>query len=156
MASTVLEYFNKTISLEETDLVPVVIWGVTLWYSKKLGIKAYDYYHRYEYMMKNIDRKLVEDYGYVEGSVFFLGPLEVAAAIRGYCGFLTDLYDEPEMVHKLLEFVTDTLLEWLHYVETKIGKLQRVIMADHFPCQVSPQMFEEFCFPYFKKIFEIR
>ncbi len=108
----------------------------------------------YEYMFRNTDSRYVNEYGYLEGSVFLMGPLETAAVIRGYGDFLLELYDEPKLVHSLLRFVTDTLIRWIRYLETKIGKIKRLFIADHFPAQISPEHFEEFFFPYMKEIYD--
>lgn len=235
MANRVTENFLTTVSLKKPEMVPPVIWGVALWYTKKLGIKAKDYYQgmelkldvqiklqeqfpealmlpgiwpdfgvaaepsafgcpivweenqapsarpaitdmrqvlnlkdfdittagnlpdvlkTHEYFLKNIPKHFIEDYGYLDGSVFFLGPLETAALIRGYAAFLMELVDNPDLVHVLLNIVTDKQIEWLKYQETKIGKLKRIFLADHFPTQISAEHFEEFFFPYIQRIFD--
>jgi uroporphyrinogen decarboxylase len=109
----------------------------------------------YDYFFRHLDKQYIEDYGYLDGMVFFLGPLETAALVRGYVEFLTDLIENPKMVHTLLNIVTDTLLEWFDYLEANvIGPMKRLIMADHFPTQISAAHFEEFVFPYYKRIFD--
>lgn len=125
----------KPVNVKEAGLLPKVV-------------------ETYEYYFKHLDKSYIDNYGYVDGSVFFLGPLETAALIRGYCEFLLDLYDNPVLVHKLLDIVTTTLLEWLKYLETKIGKIKRLLIADHFPTQISSEHFEEYFFPYIKRIFD--
>jgi len=231
----VLGNFLTTVSLKEPEEVPVVIWGLALWYTKRLGIRARDYYQgleikldtqiklqdefpdalalpgiwpdfgvvaeasafgcplvwkedqapvarpaittmsqvltmkpvnvktdgllprvleTYEFYFRHLDARYIEEYGHLDGSVFFLGPLETAALVRGYCEFLIELIDNPKLVHKLLDIVTDTLLEWLEYLETRIGKIKRLMLADHFPTQISPEHYEEYFFPYVKRIFD--
>ena len=109
----------------------------------------------YEYFFRHLDKRYIEDFGYLDGMVFFLGPVETAALVRGYVEFLMDLIVNPKMVHTLLNIVTETLLEWFNYLETTvIGPMKRLIMADHFPTQVSAAHFEEFVFPYYKRIFD--
>jgi uroporphyrinogen decarboxylase len=233
--NNVVRDFLTAASLKEPETVPAVIWGVALWYTKKLGIKARDYYQSlelklevqiklqeqfpdalmlpgiwpdfgvaaeasafgcpivwdenqapsarpaitdirqvlkfknidmktsgllpdvlktHEYFLDKIPKHFIDDYGYLDGSVFLLGPLETAALIRGYVDFLLDLLDQPVLVHSLLRIITDKQIEWLQYLETRIGKLKRLFLADHFPTQISPEHFEEFFLPYIKKIFE--
>jgi uroporphyrinogen decarboxylase len=109
----------------------------------------------YAYFFRHLDKRYIEDYGYLKGMVFFLGPLETAALVRGYTDFLLDLIENPKMVHMLLKIITDTLLEWFNYLETNvIGPMKRLIMADHFPTMISADHFEEFVFPYYKQIFD--
>ena len=85
--------------------------------------------------------------------IFFLGPLETAALIRGYCDCFLELIDNPVLVYKLLAIIKDTLPEWHKYLKTRIGKIKRIILADHFPAQISPEHFEEYFFVYVKRIF---
>jgi uroporphyrinogen decarboxylase len=235
MPNRVTENFTTAAGLGRPPEVPAVIWGVALWYTKKLGIKARDYYQgldlklqvqiklqeqfpealllpgiwpdfgvaaeasafgcpviweedqaptarpaitdmrqvlglknidmkssglmpellkTHEYFLKHTPRAYIEDYGYLDGSVFFLGPLETAALVRGYVEFLMELVDNPKLVHVLLKIITEKQIEWLRYLETRIGKLKRIFLADHFPTQISAEHFEEFFFPYIKQIFD--
>jgi uroporphyrinogen decarboxylase len=64
------------------------------------------------------------------------------------------LIDRPDLVHKLLDIVTEKQIEWLTYLEKRIGKLKRIFLADHFPTQISADHFEEFFFPYINRIFK--
>lgn len=108
----------------------------------------------YEYLFRHVNPCYIRDYGYLDGSVFLMGPVETAAVIRGYSDFLLELYESPKLVHTLLTLVTDTLIEWLQYLETRIGTLKRIFVADHFPTLIESDHFEEFFFPYVKRIYD--
>ena len=108
----------------------------------------------YEYMFRHVNPSYITDCGYLDGSVFLMGPVETAAVIRGYSDFLSELYESSKLVHTLLTLVTDTLIEWLQYLETRIGTLKRIFVADHFPTMIGSDHIEEFFFPYIKRIYD--
>jgi uroporphyrinogen-III decarboxylase len=106
------------------------------------------------FFWKHLDSRLVEQYGYLDGLAFSMGPIEVAAQVRGYGELLTDLYDHPKKVHELLALTTETVIEWVRVQEGVNGRLKRLIMPEHFPSNLSLEHFEEFCFPYLKMVYE--
>lgn len=106
------------------------------------------------YFWKHLDKRLIDDYGYLDGVAFSMGPIEVAAQVRGYSDFLTDLYDHPTLAHALLDLTTDTVIDWIRLQEEVNGRLKRLIMPEHFPSNLSLDHFEEFCFPYLKRVYE--
>lgn len=108
---------------------------------------------RYHYLQDHMDPAYITKFGYVDGTAQPLGPIELAAAMIGYSTMLSETYFHPEELHLLLRICTDTLIEWLHEVERHVGKLKRLIVQDHFACQVSPEMCEEFVFPYLRRVF---
>ncbi|KYH33109.1 uroporphyrinogen decarboxylase family protein [Neomoorella mulderi] len=108
---------------------------------------------QYRYMWDHLDKKYIDEYGFLEGLGYILGPLETAALVVGYGQILFELYDHPKEVHKLLQIITEFEIEWLHEQEKINGKLKRLYVPEHFPTQVSPDHFEEFCFPYISQIF---
>ena len=132
-------------SIEEVDH-----WNVPNVASSRMANKVMD---DIDYLLKHADPSLLEDYGYMQGTVFMMGPLETAAMIRGYAAFLIDLLENPERVKLLLRIVTDGLLEWLGILEKKHGTIRQLIVADHFSTQISEDHFEEFFFPYMRELF---
>ena len=109
---------------------------------------------QYRFMWKHIDARYVEEYGYLNGLGYSLGPLDTAAEILGYSNFFVELYDHPRIVHNLLKQITDCLILWLKAQEKVNGTLKRVLIPEHLYAQVSPEHFEEFCFPYINRIFQ--
>jgi uroporphyrinogen decarboxylase len=106
------------------------------------------------FFWRDLDPRLIEQYGYLDGVAFSMGPIEVAAQVRGYGEFLTDLYDHPGLVHELLRLTTESVIEWIRAQEEVNGRLKRLIMPEHFPSNLSPAHFEEFCFPYLKQVYD--
>lgn len=107
-----------------------------------------------KYIWQQIEPKYIEEYGYLEGFALCLGPMEIAGHMCGYEKLFLELFDHPKSVHKLLEIITDCVLLWLKAQEEVNGKISFLIMIDHLPANLSLQMFDEFCFPYFKNIFD--
>lgn len=107
-----------------------------------------------DYFWKHLPERYIEDYGFLDGLGYFLGPLETAATLMNYSEFLLQLCLEPEKIHKLLDIVTDGILASLRIQERVNGKLKRLVMADHMAHQVSTDMFLEFCAPYYKRIYD--
>lgn len=106
------------------------------------------------FFWKHTDKRFIEEYGYLDGLAISIGPVEVAAQVRGYGDFLMDLYDHPRMVHELLAITTETVIEWLHAQEEVNGRIKRLIIPEHFPSNISLEHFEEFSFPYLKQIYK--
>jgi uroporphyrinogen decarboxylase len=109
---------------------------------------------QYEYMWKHLSSEYIDGYGYLNGLGYMLGPLETAATIMNYSNFLIELILNPQLIHKLLDITTETIIQSLRLQQNINGKIKRLFMADHMAHQVSPAMFEEFCFPYYKRIFD--
>jgi uroporphyrinogen-III decarboxylase len=79
------------------------------------------------------------------------GPFCIAAHLRGLENILVDMLMEPEFVHKLMRFITDSVKKWTiersKFLNEPItaGKLYN----DEIDCPtVSPDMYREFVLPY--------
>lgn len=107
----------------------------------------------YEYFWGHLPRRYIEDYGYLDGVAFSMGPLELAAELRGFTELLLDFYDSPRAVHSLFRVTTDTIVQWLREQERVNGRLKRIFIVDHLATQVSGEHFEEFGLPYLQEIF---
>ena len=82
----------------------------------------------------------------VDRMIKSMGPAEVAGLLLGYENFFLSLYHEPDRLKKLMEMVTEFIIEWLHIQKDFLGKAQLLQIADHVPSQVSPEHMEEFIF----------
>ena len=108
----------------------------------------------YEYMWRHIDKKMIQDYGYLEGSAYTVGPCETAGLVFGYDNLYTNLIDNPSRIHGLLNIITEMVVNWIRAQEKINGSLKRLILVDHTPSQISGNMVEEFFMPYLKKVFD--
>jgi len=88
------------------------------------------------------------------------GPWSIATSIWHYEDMLEAIYTAPQAVHRLLDMVTECLIEWWNIQETYIGRWGRshssssvfsprgVMIGDDCLVTVSPQIWEEFFMPY--------
>ena len=82
---------------------------------------------------------------------FTRGPFGVAVALRGFQPLLMDIIERPAFVHALMEFVTETRIEWereranFFGIEIEKGDLWNDEIDSSL---MSPVMYEEFVLPY--------
>ena len=108
----------------------------------------------YRYFWDNVDKDLIEKYGYLDGLGFTMGPVEVGALVIGYDRFLKEILKHPKSIHELLKITTESCLTWISAQQNINGKIKRLILVDHIPGQVGPEHFQEFCLPYYQEVFK--
>lgn len=81
-----------------------------------------------------------------------IGPFTLAARLQDVTEALMNCYDEPEMVHVILEKTSAFLVEYLR--EFKAAGANGVILAEPLTGILGPDMAEEFSHPYVKKVIE--
>lgn len=107
---------------------------------------------QYEYMWKHLPQHYIDDYGFLDGVGYALGPVETACLLMGMSNFLISTIEDPEPLHKLLDVITDGLMYSLREQEKVNGKLKKIYLPDHSSNQMGRAAFEEFCLPYYKRI----
>jgi uroporphyrinogen decarboxylase len=107
---------------------------------------------QYRYFWDHLDRKYIEEYGYLDGVATSFGPVELAAVLMGHGHFFMSLVTAPARIHELLKITTDSVIRWLEAQEKVNGALKVVSIADHIPGQVSRAHFEEFWLPYTRRV----
>ncbi|NLN15838.1 MAG: hypothetical protein GX182_00790 [Firmicutes bacterium] len=110
--------------------------------------------NEYRYMLANLDRKYLDRIGYLDGCAVTTGPLEVAAAMVGHTKLYVAFYDDVQLVHSFLEFITDGIISYLKALEKVAGELKLVAMIEHVPGQISPEHFHEYAVPYISQVFQ--
>jgi len=96
------------------------------------------------------------------------GPLTTAFQVAGYDKFCYWMYDDPKRIHKLMEAITDALIEWVKFQKQRAGqpldgccyplsvKLPEgfggVWMADDDSVLMGPGLYNEFVRPYNAKL----
>ena len=106
----------------------------------------------YRYFWARLDRRLIEDYGYLDGVAASFGPVELAAVLMGHAAFYMHLVSDPALVHGLLEVTTEFVIHWLESHQAVNGPLRRIALADHLPGQISLAHFQEFWKPYTQRV----
>lgn len=79
-----------------------------------------------------------------------IGPFSLAARLFDVSEIMIDCYDDPDMVHTVLEKATEFLIEYAKAY--KEAGAHGVMMAEPVSGLLSPTLEEEFSFPYVKKI----
>ncbi len=106
----------------------------------------------YRFLWKHLDRKYIDEYGYLDGIATSFGPVELAAVLVGYESFYTNLLEDPKLIHTLLEITTDFVIAWLKAQQEINGPLKLITIADHIPGQVNLQHYEEYFIPYTNQV----
>ncbi len=92
-------------------------------------------------------KKLITDRPVLAGMI---GPYSLAARLFEVSEIMMDCYDEPEMVHTVLEKATEFLTEYAKAF--KNAGANGIVMAEPVAGLLSPMLEEEFSSPYIKKI----
>ncbi len=79
-----------------------------------------------------------------------IGPFSLAARLFDVSEIMVDCYDDPDMVHTVLEKVTRFLIEYARAF--KAAGANGVVMAEPVSGLLSPSLEQEFSSPYVKKI----
>lgn len=108
--------------------------------------------HQYEYMWKHLPQRYIDDYGFLDGVGYALGPVETGCLLLGMSEFLMGFYEEPELIHKMLDIITDGLIYSLLEQQKINGRLKKLYLPDHASNQIGRASWDEFCLPYFKRI----
>ena len=82
-----------------------------------------------------------------------MGPAEVCGLLLGHENYFLSLYDEPGRLKRLMEMVTDFIIQWLRVQEKFIGEPLLLQLAEHVPHQIHPEQMKEFILPYLKAIY---
>ena len=82
-----------------------------------------------------------------------IGPFSLAARLLDVTEIMMDCYDDPDMVHLVLEKVTEFLCEYAKAY--KAAGANGIVMAEPVAGLLSPSLEEEFGSPYVKKIVDM-
>ena len=91
--------------------------------------------------------KLITDRPVLAGMI---GPFSLAARLLDVSEIMMDCYDEPEMVHLILDKATTFLIEYARGY--KMAGANGIVMAEPVSGLLSPSLESEFSAPYVKKI----
>lgn len=83
------------------------------------------------------------------------GPMNIASYLLGQTEFLTALKVEPELTHKLLDLVTEFIVDWLTYQARSFDTIDGILVLDDLVGFVGRKDFGEFALPYLKRIFGV-
>jgi hypothetical protein len=95
----------------------------------------------------------------------YYSPLDLAHALAGN-RILTDCYDNPEQVHRLMSFCTDAAIWLADRIQSITGEWyggvvagawlppKTICMSEDIACLVSPRIYREFARPYTQKVID--
>ncbi len=102
----------------------------------------------YYFMKRKVNDKIPVGLGGTEG------PITTAVILRGQ-DFFVDILLHPKEMKKLLELVTETSLLLREIIGKVTGRrVETTGISDDFSGLLSPEQYEEFAYPYQKKIYE--
>ncbi len=81
------------------------------------------------------------------------GPLTIASYLLGHSEFLIGMRIEPAATHRLLQIVTEFIVNWLALQKERFPSIDGVLILDDLMGFVGDQDFQEFVLPYVRKIF---
>ena len=81
------------------------------------------------------------------------GPLNIATFLMGVSEFMMAIMLEPQLIHKLLEIITEFLVEW-HDLQCKtFPTVEGILVLDDIVGFIGKEEFKEFGLPYLKQIY---
>ena len=83
------------------------------------------------------------------------GPMNIASFLMGTTEYLTALKTDPELMHRLMEIITDFLVDWIEYQRECFPSIDGVFLLDDIAGFVSRRDFETFGLPYFQRAFDV-
>ena len=142
------EAFGSTIRVSE-DEVPTVIGHVVETEEEAQSLKVPEIEGRRKLYIEAIEKavKLIEDRPVFAGVI---GPFSLAGRLLDVSEALVYCYDEPDMVHIVLEKATEFLIKYIK--EYKRVGANGVVMAEPLAGLLSPDLADEFSADYVKKI----
>jgi uroporphyrinogen decarboxylase len=81
------------------------------------------------------------------------GPLNIASFLMGTPEFLEATKTDPERMHRLLDVVTDFLVDWIAYQREVFPTIDGIMMLDDIVGFISRRDFEAFGLPYLQRIY---
>jgi len=99
-------------------------------------------------------RAEIERHGHTIRFATSRGPLNIASYLLGHTEFLTGIKTEPEAIHRVLNLVTDFIIEWLGVQAATVDSIDGVLVLDDLLGFIGPRDFAEFALPYMKRIFQ--
>jgi uroporphyrinogen decarboxylase len=81
------------------------------------------------------------------------GPLNIASFLMGTPEFLEAIKTHPELMHRLLDVVTDFLVEWIAYQREVFPSIDGIFLLDDIVGFVSRRDCEKFALPYLQRAY---
>ena len=97
-------------------------------------------------------RKHIESEGHRIRFAVSRGPLNIASFLAGHTETLMAVKTEPEKVARLINLVTDYVIDWLSYQQKCFDSIDGILVLDDLIGFLGEEDFREFALPYFQRI----
>ena len=81
------------------------------------------------------------------------GPLNIASFLMGTTEFFTEMVVNSNQIHKLLETITDYLIQWHKLQMQTFDTIDGMYVLDDLIGFIGEEHFKEFCYPYYKELY---
>ena len=98
-------------------------------------------------------RGRIEDEGHAIRFAVARGPLNVASFLTGNTELLMGIMTEPAAFHRLLDTVSDFLVDWLQLQAEAVDTIDGVLVLDDIVGFLGEEQFREFALPYLRRVF---
>jgi uroporphyrinogen-III decarboxylase len=102
--------------------------------------------------LKN-SQKQIEEMGHQVKFAVARGPLNIASFLSGTSEFMMALMTDKDKCHKLLNLITDFLIDWIEYQIESFPTIEGIFLLDDIIGFVGDKQCKEYVVPYFKKIY---
>lgn len=102
--------------------------------------------------LKN-SQKQIEAMGHITKFAVARGPLNIASFLLGTSELMMALMTDKDKCHKLINLITDFLIDWLDYQMKCFPTIEGIFLLDDIIGFVGDKQCKEYVVPYFKKIY---
>ena len=101
-----------------------------------------------------LTRRRIEHEGHSIRFAVSRGPLNIASFLLGTTEFLTGIRTNPDEAHKLLETITDFIIDWLQLQAELFSTIDGILILDDITGLLGKEDFEKAALPYLSRLFE--
>lgn len=84
------------------------------------------------------------------------GPLNIASYLLGHTELLLGVKTYPEQIHRLLEIITEFLIDWISLQADTFDTIDGIFLLDDIIGFLGDEDFQQFALPYLKQVFGCR
>jgi len=99
-------------------------------------------------------RSQIEQAGHAIEFAVSRGPLNVATFLMGTTEFLMAIRTNPDEAHKLLDIITDFIIDWLELQAETFSSIDGILILDDIVGFLGDDDFKQAALPYLKRIFQ--
>ncbi len=100
-----------------------------------------------------LNQRNIEQEGHLIKFAVSRGPLNLATFLMGTTEFLTAIKTDPDKTAKLLEIITDFIIEWLTLQKQTFSSIDGILILDDIVGFLVDEDFKQVAYPYLKQIF---